>query len=579
MNRQLNKSVEFGAILIIGLFSCISHAELRSLWQFDSRTAKDSYGNNHGVVHGEPNWIERGLGYALHLDGVDDYIDCGVNIDPEFCHELTIAAWVKTTDSGNNESNPYIYGGSGGLRHLGDNEIEFRLKIFNVNELSIEGHDRKVDFDVDNSLNNEWHHLVGTYDGREMRIYVDGKLVAASIHKGFITLQPQNFNIGRNPRSKEDFYNGLIDDIHIFDNAITKEDVKQLYKNGNVSHISKIFPYKLIGETEAAVTKLEEQEVIAFIEKKISEYEILPSDVYVQLAKAKEVSGSPIHDVVAAYKQSVTHPRRPSHSLPATLYWLSNKIPENEYICFVKECINNSDAPYYNLYHIARFFESKGNWPIFRLILDTTITEEKNALLRIQAITKGLKKNDEWANKLFEYCRSKPECTRYLFYEHETIAKQYLDHKNFQKASEIYYDIINLCGPNQQKGTYELAYYKCLFNQGKYESVIKDMNSFLKNNKATHRALISKSLILKGQAQVNLGNLDQAIDTFLTIMIEYPEVKEAPEAHFFVGYCYMLQGKFDEAAEAFNLVVENYSESSYVDKARSSMSRIKSMTE
>jgi TolA-binding protein len=85
--------------------------------------------------------------------------------------------------------------------------------------------------------------------------------------------------------------------------------------------------------------------------------------------------------------------------------------------------------------------------------------------------------------------------------------------------------------------------------------------------------------MLKGQAYIQLGDTDRAKEEFLTLMIEYPEVKEAPEAIFFMGYCYMLQSKFGEAAETLNLVMKDYPDSSYIDKARSNVSRIKSMTE
>ncbi|MCK4795065.1 MAG: tetratricopeptide repeat protein [Desulfobacteraceae bacterium] len=85
--------------------------------------------------------------------------------------------------------------------------------------------------------------------------------------------------------------------------------------------------------------------------------------------------------------------------------------------------------------------------------------------------------------------------------------------------------------------------------------------------------------MLKGQAYVHLGDINQAMDTFFVLLLEYPEAKQGPEANFFVGYCYMLQGKFDEATEALNLVVWDYPESSYVSKARSCLARIKSIIE
>jgi TolA-binding protein len=144
---------------------------------------------------------------------------------------------------------------------------------------------------------------------------------------------------------------------------------------------------------------------------------------------------------------------------------------------------------------------------------------------------------------------------------------------------KIYTEIIKQCGPNQNKVVYEFKVCECLFDNGDYENAIKEIDSFIENNKTAHRTLICKAIMLKGQAYVQLGNVDRAIDTFLTLLIEYPRTKQAPEANFFIGYCYMLQGKFPGATEAFNLLMKDYPQSSYVAKAKSYLGRIESMTD
>jgi outer membrane protein assembly factor BamD (BamD/ComL family) len=194
-------------------------------------------------------------------------------------------------------------------------------------------------------------------------------------------------------------------------------------------------------------------------------------------------------------------------------------------------------------------------------------------------VANGLEEDGVWVNKFLEYCRNKSELMGYFFRKEEETARKYIARKNFGKAADIYRNIIKQCGPHQEKTIYEFKLYECLFNGGQCDSVIHDLDSFLKNNKTTHKVLISKAMILKGQAYVQLGNIDLAIDTFFALMIEYPETRQASEANFFVGYCYMLQSKFDEATEAFNIVVKDYPGSSYASKARSSLMRIKNIQE
>ena len=87
-----------------------------------------------------------------------------------------------------------------------------------------------------------------------------------------------------------------------------------------------------------------------------------------------------------------------------------------------------------------------------------------------------------------------------------------------------------------------------------------------------------EALILKGKTLAKIGEIDKAIHEFLMLKENYPGYKEYPEASFFVGYCYMLQGKFNQAEETFNLVINEYPQSAFADQAKQCLTRIESMT-
>jgi TolA-binding protein len=86
-------------------------------------------------------------------------------------------------------------------------------------------------------------------------------------------------------------------------------------------------------------------------------------------------------------------------------------------------------------------------------------------------------------------------------------------------------------------------------------------------------------MLMKGRTHIQLGEINKAIDAFFTLMIEYPEIKEAPETNYLVGYCYMLQGEFEEAREAYGLLVRDYPESNYSNQAKMYLNRINNMTD
>ncbi|MHC4581558.1 MAG: LamG domain-containing protein, partial [Planctomycetota bacterium] len=85
-------------------------------------------------------------------------------------------------------------------------------------------------YPVDSSFNGAWHHLVGAYDGRALRLYVDGALKTTTPDAGcIIATNDFNLNIARNSDRTERFYDGAIDDVRIYNYALSESDIKALY--------------------------------------------------------------------------------------------------------------------------------------------------------------------------------------------------------------------------------------------------------------------------------------------------------------------------------------------------------------
>jgi len=198
-------------------------------WKLDEsqgRKASDSSANdNDGTLVGNPKWLASGgkFGGALEFDGVDDYVDCGKNADLDIVNEITIAAWVKTNDSGNSDFNTYVTKGDAayGLKHHKTNNLEFVI---------YDGAWHVAHYPVESSFNGAWHHLVGTYDGRALKLYVDGALKTTTPDAGcIIAINDFNLNIARNSDRTERFYDGAIDDVRIYNYALGAGDIGTLY--------------------------------------------------------------------------------------------------------------------------------------------------------------------------------------------------------------------------------------------------------------------------------------------------------------------------------------------------------------
>ena len=75
---------------------------------------------------------------------------------------------------------------------------------------------------------NEWYHVVGTYDGKEMKIYVNGKLEGtSSVQSGAINYPDRVFfSIGAYKDDNEDFvHKGMLDEVRLYDRALSEKEV------------------------------------------------------------------------------------------------------------------------------------------------------------------------------------------------------------------------------------------------------------------------------------------------------------------------------------------------------------------
>ncbi|NLH16895.1 MAG: LamG domain-containing protein [Phycisphaerae bacterium] len=190
-------------------------------YKFDGN-ANDSSGNNlHGTAYGGPTYVPGVFGQAIRFDGIDDYVNCGNSPLFNITSQITLTAWVKTNDCGNGDFNPFLTKGdaSYALKHIASNEIEFAAYTTTYYTAT---------FPVNNSFKGVWHHLAATYDGIRVKLYLDGELKANSVGSGIIATSAFNVNIGRCSEVTSWFYNGLIDDLRIYNHALSPAEIEAL---------------------------------------------------------------------------------------------------------------------------------------------------------------------------------------------------------------------------------------------------------------------------------------------------------------------------------------------------------------
>ena len=218
-------------------FTIPSAMDTIGLWQFDEgigTTALDSSGNiNDGTIHGA-SWTEGILNSpALWFDGVNDYVSIPNLPSLNPADEISIEAWVKTgviPQAGWNKiiAKPYTSYTSPYQQYaltLHDDHFIFELNAGGTKE-GVTG--------TETLESNTWYHIAGTYDGSEMRIYVNGEPNGTLSKSGAIARYPTDVHIGAGIYSdvQTEYLNGTIDDVKILNIALSAEDIRADYEAG-----------------------------------------------------------------------------------------------------------------------------------------------------------------------------------------------------------------------------------------------------------------------------------------------------------------------------------------------------------
>jgi hypothetical protein len=140
--------------------------------------------------------------------------------------------------SGDNDTSMF-FDGSSGYISLGDPAAIVRKRLYGYNlYLNPDG---TPGFGIDDQnatpysagspaavTDGKWHHLVGTYDGKQVCLYVDGQQAACQA-AGSIYYQPDLVAIGRDGGYSGSYFNGRIDEVTIYGTALSAAQVQAHY--------------------------------------------------------------------------------------------------------------------------------------------------------------------------------------------------------------------------------------------------------------------------------------------------------------------------------------------------------------
>jgi hypothetical protein len=175
-----------------------------------------------GATLGDPSWADGVLGGALQFDGDGDYVDFGNNPDFDVAGQITISAWIKV-NAFDKKWEAIVTKGDSSWRLQRDGSksaIEFACT-----GLLVPGNRYGAIHGTIEVNDGQWHHVAGTYDGAQICLYVDDALDTSANAAGSININEQSVYIGENAQKPERFWNGLIDDVRIYDYALSADEI------------------------------------------------------------------------------------------------------------------------------------------------------------------------------------------------------------------------------------------------------------------------------------------------------------------------------------------------------------------
>lgn len=218
--------VLLASLLIIANLGVANVAEegLVAYWPFDEgsgKKAEDVTGNGHdGKFAGAPKWVDGKFGTALEFDGEEDHVVVADDAALAIEENITFMAWFSPGDVLTSRRLMVKNNSIFVIFDFGNKDsIDFLVKPDNTFAEST-----TTDWKV-----GEWYHFAGTFDGKTMKVYVNGKLEGEAANN--VPIAPSDLELwigGDDFGRPTDFFPGTIDEVRLYEKTLTEAEIQKV---------------------------------------------------------------------------------------------------------------------------------------------------------------------------------------------------------------------------------------------------------------------------------------------------------------------------------------------------------------
>jgi len=204
---------------------------LAAYYKFDENSGNsvgDSIGVNTGTWGGTlgSQWTPGKINSGGNFNGSDNNVKS--NLWSNAISNISMGGWFKSSDYTKSRqciiSNGNGAGGGGGYAIIlsGNGTTDGSLYILN--------HGIAWDFGSHKVQDNNWHHVMMTYDGTTILLYLDNSQIYSGGNPSFGTPVTNSY-IG-DDNSGSGFFKGVLDEMGFWTRALSSSEVSQLYNSG-----------------------------------------------------------------------------------------------------------------------------------------------------------------------------------------------------------------------------------------------------------------------------------------------------------------------------------------------------------
>lgn len=184
-----------------------------------------SANTNNATTTGTPTWTTGKVSNAITLNGSSQAI---IGPDVDISTAITVAIWVNPATSSQNAKVV--------SKHSSGTNAQALLQL--INGAPTFGVTTSGSGNLTNSTStalstSTWHHVVGTYDGTNVKLYINGSLVDTDPATGTIATNAFAWTIGKEATASSAYFNGSVDEFKVLNRALSVEEIKAEYDAQN----------------------------------------------------------------------------------------------------------------------------------------------------------------------------------------------------------------------------------------------------------------------------------------------------------------------------------------------------------